>query len=1106
MDLRCRGVTISSNKAMILEASTRTSHEVPKGADSAASSGSSPVDGQFAVPRPATALTFTGERMTSDVAGQIAFEHFHRYCLARDLVAGLDVLDVASGEGYGTALLAGVARSVVGVEIDAASVRHAQAAYPMANVRFLAGDALSMPLPDACVDALVSFETLEHLRDHERFLAEIRRVLRPGGLLLISTPDRHVYSAPGQPPNPYHLRELTVPEFHDLLGRHFTHHRLLAQRAAIGSVMAPLDGAGAWRTYESRDEALIEAEAGLSRAFYLVGVASDRPLPDFASSLFAQNLSIDHVLDAVKALPEERRQRAAAESARHEAERHAAAERAEAERNARALQVSFRREAMQRKAEAKVALRNAHCQIADLQAQIERIRTSTSWRLTGPLRVVGRRLPGVARLGRRMVRVTYWTLTGQLPARLRDYRAARLARGTAAQPVDLREALGLPPARAAVPAPSSITLPDPGPTPRVSIIIPTYGQVDFTLRCLASIADAPPAASIEVLVVDDASGDPRVASLAEVGRLRLLQREQNLGFLRSCNDAATEARGELLFFLNNDTEVMPGAIDALVRLLDARPDAGMVGSRLLYPDGIQQEAGGIVWRDGSAWNYGKRDDPRKPQYCYVREADYISGAAIMLPRARWEEMRGFDEAFLPAYCEDTDLAFRLRAAGWKVLYQPQSMVIHHEGVSHGTDTTTGIKAHQVTNMRRLFNRWRDTLAREGLPDGERLMRARDRARERTVTLVIDHYVPQPDQDAGSRSMLSWMEALLAMGRVVKFFPANGAYSPGYTEALQQRGIEVLYGPWAGDFAAWIAGNGEEIDEVLLSRPTIAEAILPVLRRHCSAPVVFYGHDLHFARMSMMPGALEDPERRAEIEAMEATEREVWQEVDYVLYPSQEEADVAMSLEPGIRARGVPAYSLPPPAPARQQPPPVSGGLLFVGGFGHPPNQDAAAWLVREILPLIRRHYPEVPLVLAGSRPSEEVQALAGDGVEVTGFIPDEELDRRYGAARVVICPLRIGAGVKLKVVEGMHRGVPVVTTSVGAQGLPGIESIADIADDAAVLAEAVVRLLGDDDLWRRRVAGQQAYVAAHFSPAVVRDSLQAVFDEVTRPDGDDRAA
>jgi SAM-dependent methyltransferase len=261
-------------------------------------------DGMFAIPRAAEALPFTGERMTGAVSGQIEMEHLHRYCLARDLCAGLDVLDVASGEGYGAALLAGVARGVIGVEIDAASVAHAARAYARPNLRFITGDAVRLPLADACVDVVVSFETLEHLFDQEAFLAEVRRVLRPGGLFLVSTPDRQVYSAPGQPANPHHVLELTEAEFRAVLGRHFARHALLAQRALLGSVLAPLDETVGWRSYDRRSAALMEAQSQLSRAFYLIAAASDGPLPPLPASVLAERVPPDEAARAPDLLRE----------------------------------------------------------------------------------------------------------------------------------------------------------------------------------------------------------------------------------------------------------------------------------------------------------------------------------------------------------------------------------------------------------------------------------------------------------------------------------------------------------------------------------------------------------------------------------------------------------------------------------------------------------------------------------------------------------------------------------------------------------------------------------------------------------------------------------
>jgi GT2 family glycosyltransferase len=780
-----------------------------------------------------------------------------------------------------------------------------------------------------------------------------------------------------------------------------------------------------------------------------------------------------------------------AEAAQREATLQAAFEAEIAQREA-ALQADAAQREAALKEEAGAALMRARQDAAELMAEIEQIRTSTAWRLTGPLRVFGCRFPGVARLGRQTLKLGWWTVSGQLTRRLRARRAVLNARA-AAQARDLKAVLNLPQRNQPAATPI-MRLPVTSGPPRVSVIIPSYGQVDYTLRCLASIAAAPPTTSIEVLVVEDASGDPAVPQLEQVEGLRLIRWPANKGFLRSCNDAAKLAQGELLLFLNNDTELMPDAIDALVRLLDTRPDAGMVGSRLLYPDGTLQEAGGIVWRDGSAWNYGKGDDPRKPEYSYVREVDYISGAAIMIPRARWDEMSGFDEAFLPAYCEDSDLAFRLRAAGWKVLFQPRSTVIHHEGVSHGTDTSSGIKAHQVANTRRLFQRWRDTLEREHYASGERVMRARDRAAGRRIVLVVDHYVPEPDRDAGSRSMIVLMETLLASGRIVKFLPANLHRTEGYADALEQRGVEVVAWPWTPSTDEWLAANGHEVDEILLSRPTVAVDLLALLRQHCRAPILFYGHDLHFARMALEPGAADSPARREEIAKMQALERRIWRMVDGVIYLSEEEASRVRELEPGVRARCVPAYTFDATA-QREVAPPPEGGIVFIGGFRHAPNVDAVIWLAREILPAIRRSGLDVPLTIMGSHPPSEVLALAGQGIEVRGFVPDEELAAAYARARLAICPLRYGAGVKLKVVEAMAHGVPVVTTEIGAQGLPHLATVCDIAGTTETLATAAVRLLSDDTLWLERSAAQSRYVAQRFSPEAIGRSLTAAFAE-----------
>jgi GT2 family glycosyltransferase len=179
--------------------------------------------------------------------------------------------------------------------------------------------------------------------------------------------------------------------------------------------------------------------------------------------------------------------------------------------------------------------------------------------------------------------------------------------------------------------------------------------------------------------------------------------------LRSCNRAAAEAGGQYLLFLNNDTQVQEGWLDHMLALFDADEQAGLVGAKLLFPNGQLQEAGAVIWRDASGYNYGRCDDPGKPEYNFVREVDYCSGACLLIKTALFRQLGGFDDLHAPAYYEDTDLAFRVRQAGKKVLYQPQAVVVHHEGVSHGTDIRHGIRAYQAANKAKFCGRWRKEL-------------------------------------------------------------------------------------------------------------------------------------------------------------------------------------------------------------------------------------------------------------------------------------------------------------------------------------------------------------------------------------------------------------
>jgi SAM-dependent methyltransferase len=237
---------------------------------------------------------FTGERLTTAIGGQVQIEHYHRYLFARSFVSGLDVLDVASGEGYGAALLAQVACSVVGVEYSEPTVHAAAGNFPRSNLRFVRADARVLPLADACMDAVVSFETIEHFDRQDEFLCEIRRVLRPNGMFIVSTPDRDVYSPAGSAVNPFHVHELTRIEFAALLGGVFRHVQTVQQRVLIGSAL--LGGIGSNMpplVFDRRGDMHFEACIGLPRAPYVIAVASDCESPALPPSLYIDRSDVD---------------------------------------------------------------------------------------------------------------------------------------------------------------------------------------------------------------------------------------------------------------------------------------------------------------------------------------------------------------------------------------------------------------------------------------------------------------------------------------------------------------------------------------------------------------------------------------------------------------------------------------------------------------------------------------------------------------------------------------------------------------------------------------------------------------------------------------------
>ena len=618
--------------------------------------------------------------------------------------------------------------------------------------------------------------------------------------------------------------------------------------------------------------------------------------------------------------------------------------------------------------------------------------------------------------------------------------------------------------------------------PLVSIVIPVHGHYAITRRCLAALAYAPTRVPFEVVIVDDGSPDGSADwLLQEAPGVRLERHAFARGFNQACCTGVAACRGTYVVLLNNDTEPCALWLEELLDPFERWPDTGLVGAQLIHPDGRLQEAGCIVWGNGEPWNYGRGGNPYDPRHAYARQIDYASGAALAIRRSLWNAVGGFSPEFSPAYFEDTDLAFKVRQAGYTVRYAPLARIVHHEGVSNGTEAEaeSGLKRYQVLHAPLFLSKWAHAFEGSSEPD----LRDAHRMKDRGIlgrALFIDHETPRPDRDAGSHAALVEMELVQALGWKVTFFPANLAWLGGYSEDLQRRGIEVLHAPFVLSLEALLRERGDEFDLVYLTRYTVATAALPLIKEHAPrARRLFCNADLHHLRQlrAALAAGLEGEERERALAAVQEVRRQenaTMREMDLTFSYSEVERAVIESETMGEVATAACPWVVEGP----QEPAPLHGraGLAFLGSYNHPPNRDAVQAFLEEVWPALRERSPELQLHLYGSQLGPELAEgwAAVPGVVVAGWVADPATV--YDRHRLFVAPLRSGAGIKGKVVAAAAHGIPQVLSPLAAEatGLRDGQEVV-IARNPGQWIEAILRLDSDDDAWRAMSEAAHAY-------------------------------
>ena len=596
--------------------------------------------------------------------------------------------------------------------------------------------------------------------------------------------------------------------------------------------------------------------------------------------------------------------------------------------------------------------------------------------------------------------------------------------------------------------------------PLVSIIIPVYNKFEYTYRCISSIIKSEENISYEIIIANDNSDDETKIIDKYIKNIIVINNQVKYNYLINCNRASKIAKGKYILFLNNDTKVLKDWLSSLVKLIQNDEKIGMVGSKFIYSNRKLQEAGGIVFNNGQCINYGNGDNPDYPQYNYVKEVDYISGASIMIKKDIWENLGGFDERFSPAYYEDTDFSFKLRSNGYKVLYQPKSVVLHYEGISNGKYLNTGIKKYQEINKIKFIEKWKNELINQ--QDTMNTFLAKDRVFNNNRILIIDHKVPNFDKDAGGRCTYMYLNLFKEIGFQVTFIGNDFKKYEPYTSILQQNGIEILYGKiFEKTIKEWLKTYLKYYKYVYLQRAEVTITYLDYILKYFSGKIIYFGHDLNYIRLQRQYNITKNINNLINSNRLEKIENYIISKANIVHVVGNYEENLIREKFKNKIVRNIPIYIFENEIKNVEKDFYQRKNIIFVGGFSHQPNEDGVLWFAKEIYPKIYNTYPEIIWYIVGSNVNDQIKNLESKNIKILGYLSDEKLKELYNECRIAIAPLRFGAGIKGKIIEAAYNQIPMVTTSIGAEGLNNATEAFIVEDDPLKFSDIICKLYTD---------------------------------------------